>query len=86
MYDVPRKTYEYIYFQIEPPQNKKKTRIWKCHNKSSGDVLGVAKWYGPWRQYCFYPNDGTIFNGGCLDNIKSFVTMATTMHKRKKEE
>ena len=75
--------YKYIHFeQIPVPDQKKKTTIWRClNNKSLGD-LGLIKWYGPWRQYCFLPANGTIFNKGCLEDINDFITQL--MEERKK--
>lgn len=63
--------YEYIYFiQVEV---KRKTSVWHCRNKRSHATLGTVKWYGSWRQYCFFPEADTIFNVGCMDSICSFI-------------
>jgi len=63
--------YKYIYFiKIE---NKPKTSVWHCLSQSSHAVLGVVKWYGPWRQYCFFPEPDTIFNVGCHKDIDDFI-------------
>jgi len=35
--------------------------------------LGAIHWYGAWRQYCFYPADGSTFSNGCLRDIASFL-------------
>lgn len=47
----------------------RKTQIWIVFNKDSGDMLGDIKWYGAWRQYCFFPAGNTIFHKGCLEAI-----------------
>ncbi len=57
-----------------------KTSKWGIVNNSSGDVLGGIVWYGPWRQYCFEPVEGCVFNGGCLTDITEF--MAALMAER----
>ena len=63
--------YKFIYFiKVE---DKPKTSIWHCRNDRSDDLLGEIKWYGPWRQYCFYPVPETIFNVGCLEDINHFI-------------
>jgi hypothetical protein len=41
-------------------------------SRRHGDTLGVIKWYGPWRQYCFYPEPGCVFNSDCLRDIAGF--------------
>ena len=48
--------------------NGAKTRtveVWSVH----GAILGTIKWFGRWRQYAFFPADGTIFNPECLRDI-----------------
>jgi hypothetical protein len=37
---------------------KAKTKVWKVLAKESDVLLGVVKWYGPWRQYSFFPITG----------------------------
>ena len=64
--------YKYIYFK--EVKTERKTGTWMCKNNRSDDDLGIVKWYGPWRQYCFFPNEFTIFNKGCLDDIQDFIS------------
>lgn len=55
------------------PQNRK-TKI--IHLISNGDVevlLGVIKWLGSWRQYCFFPETNTLYSNECLKDIKEFL-------------
>ena len=61
----------------------RKTRQWQISSIRSGDFLGWVGWYGPWRQYCFYPDGGAVFNGECLLSIVKFLKEATAEHKRK---
>lgn len=49
-----------------------KTCTWTITGRSGG-VLGLVKWYSPWRQYCFYPNALTTFSTGCLEDLKDFL-------------
>ena len=35
--------------------------------------LGEGKWFGRWRQFCFYPVDGSIFTPGCMRDIIDFI-------------
>lgn len=63
--------YKYIYFvKIE---DKPKTSVWWCRSKKNGGILGEVKWYGPWRQYCFFPEPDTVFNVTCHDDINNFI-------------
>lgn len=64
---------EFIYVEkIELP--KRKTPIYKLFSMSDHDIkLGEIKWFGAWRQYCFYPEGNTIFDRKCLTYINNFL-------------
>lgn len=68
--------YKYIHFELVDMPNRK-TSVFLCRNNSSKAILGQIKWYGPWRQYCFFPNDlaETVFNVACLQDICHFIGM-----------
>jgi hypothetical protein len=63
-----------------------KTEIWHVISKSQGQVLAVIKWYGAWRQYCFFPASNALFNSTCLDDIKSFLDRLNAKHRAKNNE
>jgi len=75
---------DYEYIMMEKLVSPGKTGIWLVLNKSSQTKLGIIKWYGAWRQYCFYPEVEyqTIFSKGCLEDINSFIKMQ--MDERRK--
>lgn len=64
---------EFIYVEkTEFP--KRKTPIYKLFSMSNHDIkLGEIKWFGAWRQYCFYPEGNTIFDRKCLTYINNFL-------------
>lgn len=63
--------YKYVFFNwIE---DKPKTSVWQCRNQTTGGLLGIVKWYNPWRQYCFYPESDCVFNMNCLEDINDFI-------------
>ena len=64
--------YEYIYFSKF--EEKPKTSVWHCQNRGNDGLLGVVKWYGPWRQYCFFPEPDTVFNVTCHEDINDFMS------------
>jgi len=51
-----------------------KTKIWDILSRRSGYILGKIKWYGAWRQYCFFPVGETVFNRTCMQDIIKFIT------------
>ena len=65
------KTTRYLSF-IEAPATGK-TSVVNVVSRSSGAVLGKIKWYGPWRQYCFFPIHDCLFNKGCLSDINDMI-------------
>lgn len=73
--------YKYIHFVLRERKPGIKTDSWDIVNNKSNDVIGTIKWYGAWRQYCFYTMGGCIFNTGCLKNIDTFINKA--MHEWK---
>lgn len=64
-------TTKYMAFKLI--EQKPKTQVWAVLNNKSGFRLGVIEWYGPWRQYCFFPTADTVFNIGCLFDISNFI-------------
>lgn len=48
-----------------------KTLMWSVF---SGEVLlGEIKWHAPWRRYCFYPHNFTLFDRSCLAELIAFI-------------
>lgn len=54
-------------------ERKPKTSVVDVISKLYGFRLGIIRWYGAWRQYAFFPEEGTIFNVECLDDIQSYI-------------
>lgn len=52
---------------------KQKTRVVQVYSKRNKALLGTIKWYGNWRQYCFFPESATIFNRTCLGDIENVI-------------
>lgn len=66
-----------------------KTRKWLVVNtevKLCPIPLGVIKWHGAWRKYCFFPEADTLFEQVCLREIADFIEGKTLEHKRTKRE
>lgn len=73
--------FESKYMEFNKIGDTGKTEIWDVISKSSQFILGKVKWYGPWRQYCFFPSPNCVFNRTCMDDIKKL--MGELMAKRR---
>lgn len=75
--------YKHLRFH-QVPNPGRKTEIWQMRNHSE-QILGLVKWFSPWRQYCteFNPDsDRIIFSRSCHDDVSHFTQQL--MDKRKK--
>lgn len=65
-------SYRFIYFSfIYFSQDK--SDLWFCLNKKSNCLLGTVEWYSPWKRYCFFPRDETVYSSDCLLDIANFL-------------
>ena len=74
---------KYMYIHFVLVDRKPKTFVWECRNNKSELPLGCVKWFPSWRQYCFEPVANSIFSGGCLEDIQSFLSYTMGKHKNK---
>ena len=63
-----------------------KTMTYEVLSINQGLRLAIIKWYGPWRQYCFYPEANTVWNVGCLQDINKFINDLMAERRMKKNE
>lgn len=75
---------KWLSFWEQPPTGK--TKIFKVTNKENGSFLGMIKWYGAWRTYCFFVQDATIFEPTCLKDIASFIENLMLQRKALKQQ
>ena len=64
---------KYLAFIIA--KEKPKTKVISIVNKSANDEIGIIDWYSPWRQYCFTPGYGTVWNNTCLEDVNDVIQM-----------
>lgn len=76
-----KKEYQYLVMEQVPTPTDRKTMIWEVTSRSSSAVLGEIKWFGRWRQYCFWPFSNTVFNVGCLEDIQHFIEQLMEMRR-----
>ena len=70
------------YLEFDKIGDTGKTEVWNIISKSSEFILGQIKWYGAWRQYCFWPTTHTVFNVECINDVANAIK--ELMEKRKK--
>lgn len=73
--------YKFIYFL--KTYDLPKTSVWHLRSRKSDDLLGEVKWYGPWRQYCYFAMNEAVYSVGCLEDINDFIRQLE--EERKKE-
>lgn len=69
------------YIQARMIKVTTKTNVWVIENKKSEIQLGIVKWNTSWRRYCFFPLPETVFSGGCLNDITTFLDNANKKYK-----
>jgi hypothetical protein len=73
---------QYLAFTLDERESRgKKTEVWRVRATRDCALLGTIKWFGRWRQYTFFPADGTTFNPECLRAIADYCRMLTTRHR-----
>lgn len=74
----------YLTFREVKASPGRKTKIWVV--RGTGDIkLGEVRWYAPWRQYCFYPEDATIWSTDCMIDLCEFIAKAELERKKSRE-
>lgn len=70
-----------------PVGKPKITKIWHVQTKGiNPNILGEIKWYSGWRKYCFFPDEGSLYEQECLRDIAEFCEQTTIAHKAHKSE
>lgn len=70
----------WIYFLLT--SKSEKTARYNVVAKEGEIILGEIKWFGRWRKYALFPNENTVFESKCLNDIFNFLNYL--MQKRKK--
>lgn len=72
----------YLEFEEHQPQPPRKTIIVHVLSVRSGAKLAEIKWYGPWRQYAFFPEPATIWNPDCLAQVNQRIEVLMDDRRR----
>ena len=72
----------YLAFALDTIASEgRKTEVWQVRATRSGALIGTVRWFGRWRQYTFFPEPGTTFNHGCLEEIAEHCAVLTRRHR-----
>ena len=71
----------WISFELQPIVGRK-TGTWIVKTLQ-GARLGVVKWFGPWRQYSFFPDPDTAWERDCLRTVADFCERSTLEHRQR---
>jgi len=75
---------KYMEAHLQEQEPGAKTQKWAIRSKSDESMLGVIKWFRPWRQYCFFVMDVAVFSAGCFKDLTSFLEELNRKHKQGK--
>ena len=61
---------------------RQKTKRFNVINKKHGNILGIIKWSNGWRQYCFYPEEDTVWSEDCMNRVGYWIWELNKEHKK----
>ena len=62
---------QYLAFVETPTRGK--TKVIAIVNRHHEQIIGEIRWFGRWRQYCFFPYNDTVWNTTCMDDVNSVI-------------
>lgn len=62
-----------IDIKIELLKQGDKTNQYTVVNIHNDGLVGIIKWHGAWRQYCFFPENDCVFSVSCLSYIVDYI-------------
>ncbi len=79
---------EYEYFRVFATSLRpgRKTHKYEVLNRRRRTLIGVIQWYGPWRQFCFFPERGTVWSAGCLADMQDAIAKVKEHHQQAQAE
>lgn len=80
-YNEPTNNLKGTHIQFVQTSHTGRTGRYNVLAKDGGTLLGEVKWYGPWRCYCFFAGQGTLFEKTCLRDIAQFCDEQTREQK-----
>ncbi len=63
------------------PSASGKTHTWAIYNSQNESFLGIVKWHGPWRKYCFFCAPTLLLEEKCMREIADLIEERTREHR-----
>jgi hypothetical protein len=84
----------FLNFEKQETPKERKTAIYnvwtggKDHDEEGAQVaeLGIIKWHPAWRRYAFFPNEDTLYDADCLNEVETFLRELMTARKAETSE
>jgi hypothetical protein len=74
------------YLDFESTESSTKTDHWSVQNHKTHTELGIVKWAGTWRQYCYFPTINAMYSASCLKDIAEFCETETKNYRNRKRK
>lgn len=68
------------YMTFQRTESRGSTLVYHVKNLHGNFLLGVIKWYPPFRKYSFFPEEGMVFDARCLNEIVKVITDLNEFH------
>ncbi|MCJ7759697.1 hypothetical protein MUP59_00945 [Candidatus Bathyarchaeota archaeon] len=69
----PKAVFKHLVFKVNENTLRSDYQSWYVYGYRKAN-LGEIHYYTPWKEYVFYPLDGTFFSAGCQRDIAQFMT------------
>ncbi len=73
------------WIRMELRHDTGKTKVWDVLSKETNIPLGQVRWFGRWRKYAFFPNNDTVFEPTCLNELAGFCQEQTAEWRKAKK-
>ena len=82
MGDFSRRDRGKLHLDFKQTKDTGKTKVWDVVSTHTFEIIGEIKWWGAWRKYVFFPQEGTLYDVSCMNHICDFIS--EQMESRKK--
>lgn len=65
---------------------KRKTGIYQVYSTYDDSFLGEVRWYGAWRQYVLFAEDGSFWSDDCLEEVAQYIKQLMYERRELKKE